>query len=374
MTHAIYMHVKKDTQQCYVGITEQRVADRWARGTSYRHQKKFGPSIVKHGWGAFKSYVLAFADTRADLEAAEVAAIAAAGGHKSRFTLNLSPGGDLVAENDRPIVGVFLSSGRERKFKSGSAAARELGFRNIDAPNAVARGERTSKSGWWFRYEDDIKRRPPTKWGEVLRTDRVRQKFGKRVVAINLESKKRIVFDTFSDAAERLKISPSLVSASVRKKVSSAGGYVFFIEGSDETLPALYGSALTRFKRDKAVYAYNLMSGVRKTFRNCSVADSHLSLHAGAASSVASKQRVSAGQWWFTFDKKAHPPKLFAGSLVAEHRRKPVIAVSIVSGESVRFESAKAASIELGMSRAAISKSISSKKPTMGYQFRFPTE
>ena len=122
--NVIYMHIHKVSRKCYVGIAVQEAAKRWLTGIAYQRNRRFGNALRKHGWSAFESYVLAFAKDRASLNRAEVKAIAAAGGHKSEFTYNLSPGGEMVAENDKPIIGVFLPTGKERKFKSGSAASR----------------------------------------------------------------------------------------------------------------------------------------------------------------------------------------------------------------------------------------------------------
>jgi hypothetical protein len=57
--------------------------------------------------------------------------------------------------------------------------------------------------------------------------------------------------------------------------------------------------------------------------------------------------------------------------LVAKARSKAVIATNLISGKSIQYESAKVAAEKLGMSRAAISKSIKSgSKPAKGYSFK----
>ena len=370
-TTALYIHVRRATGQCYIGITEQRVMDRWTKGNNYRQQRRFGSAIRKYGWDAFDHHVLAFGNSRTALERAEVRAIRLAGGHRSRYTYNLSPGGDLVAENDRPVIALHLPTHRQRRFHSAADAARKLGFRNVDAAAAVARGERTSKEGWWFRFEDENDRYPPESWGEELRLERIRQRFGRRVVAISLTTGERRLFPTFSDAAATLDVNPSLVSASVRKKVRSAGGWCFFNEGDDERLPLIYGSALTREKRDRKVFAICLKTGRRRSFRNCTLADRELGVYAGAAAAVAAGTRVSAAGWFFSYNENDEPPKEYRGQLVAKLKRKPVVATNVITDEERSFGSAKEAAIALQISRAAISKSISGAKAAKGYRFRF---
>jgi hypothetical protein len=100
-SNVLYLHLNRLNKKCYIGITIMQAGDRWSSGIAYRKNRRFGAAIKKYGWDAFDSFILAFADDRDALNKAEILAIAAAGGHKTKFTYNLSPGGDLVAENDK---------------------------------------------------------------------------------------------------------------------------------------------------------------------------------------------------------------------------------------------------------------------------------
>lgn len=366
----IYLHVHKATRRCYVGITEQTARSRWISGIAYRNNRRFGSALKKYSWNGFESYVLAFGDDRQGLNEAEVQAIRAAGGHKSSFTFNLSPGGDLVAENDKPIVGINLQTGASTRFKSGAEAARILGFANVDKAMAVVRGERTSAAGWWFRLEEDTLSKPPSSWGESLRTEAVRRKQGKAVVAIHLTTRERREFETTSEAAAQLGMEQSQVSSVARRRSLSAGGWWFCFSGDDETPPEVTGSEATRAKRDRAVVAVNLKTAERRVFRNCTEASSELGLYSGAAASVASGTRTSAGDWWFSYDLAGNAPALTKGALVAVARSKAVVATFVEGGQQTRFESAKQAAEALGMSRAAISKCLSGNgRPVKGFRF-----
>lgn len=370
-TGVIYLHVHRDSQRCYVGITIMAAADRWNAGIAYRNNPRFGSAIKRHGWAAFDSYILAFGEDRDALSSAEVAAITAAGGHKSRYTYNLSPGGDMVAENDKPLVGVHLPTGETRNFKSGADAARLLGMSNADMPMAVARGERTSVADWWFRFEDHVDEQPPKQWGAILRIASVRQRQGRRVIAISYETGETHLFDTTSAAAAALGIEQSAVSAIACGEALSAADWWFKYEGDERELPTLRGSQATRAKRDRKVFAVNLKTGVRREFRNCTVADSELGIYKGAAAGVASGERSSATDWWFTYDPKAEAPTEYKGALVAKARSKPVVAVG-PDGIEQPFTSAKEAAAVLGISRSAICQVIGGKKhAAKGYRFRF---
>ena len=370
--NVIYMHVNKLNSKCYIGITVQRAKQRWTSGIAYKNNRRFGSALKKYGWNNFDSYILAFGDNRESLNAAEILAIAAAGGHKSDHTYNLSPGGDMVAENDIPLVGVHLETGEEVSFKSGADAARKLKMKSPDMPMAVVRKERTSVAGWWFRAADDLNGIPPKNWGETYRISQVQALQGKALVAINYKTREEKRFNTAPEAAEFLNVTQSLISTVARGKALSANGWWIKFEGSDSEVPAEFGSTSTRKKRDRKVYAINLITGERQDFRNCTVADECLNLHKGAAAAVASKDRTATTQWWFSFSAAEEPPSVRGSQLVAIARSKAVIATNIESGIETRFESAKAAGEALGVCRSAISQVIKGKsRSAKGFSFRF---
>lgn len=369
----IYIHIHRDTKRCYVGITEQDVKSRWHGGVGYRSNRRFGSAISKHGWKEFDSHILAFCDDREQLNAAEIKAIASAGGHKSKYTFNLSSGGDLVADNDKPVIGVFLETGEEKRFKSSVDAARQLGMNNIDKPSAIARKEKTSSTeGWWFRFEDDVDAKPPTEWGESYRLNQVKRLQGKKVIAIHFKTNEEKRFNNQDEAAVALGVHKSQISQVALGDAMSANGWWIKFEDDDRPMPKIYGTQSTRAKRDKKVYAVHLKTGEKLGFRNCTVADNELKLHKGAAAAVASGERASTSDWWFSYKKDVDPPKEYRGALVAKARSKAIVAIEIATGKEVRFNSAKEAALQLGMSRASISVVISGKlKSAKGYLFRF---
>ena len=369
----IYLHIHRNTKRCYVGITEQDVKSRWYGGIGYRSNRRFGSAIAKYGWKEFDSHILAFCENRQQLNQAEIEAIAFAGGHNSKHTFNLSSGGDLVADNDKPVIGVFLETGEERRFKSSVEAARQLGMTNIDKPAAIARREKTSSTeGWWFRFEDDLGAKPPIEWGESYRLNQVKRLQGKKVIAIHFKTKEEKYFNNQDEAAVALGVHKSQISQVAIGAVLSANGWWIKFEGDDRPMPEIYGTQSTRVKRDKKVFAVNLTTGEKFEFRNCTVADSELKLHKGAAASVASGDRTSTSDWWFTFRKDADPPKVYKSALVARARSKAIVATEIATGIEARYDSAKKAALHLKMSRASISFVISGKFNSIkGYRFRF---
>ena len=278
----------------------------------------------------------------------------------------------MVAENDIPIVGVNLDTGESKRFKSGSDAARKIGLKSTDMPMAVARGERTSVANWWFRYEADEDKQPPTIWGNKLRILEVQKKQSKNLIATSFETKEQRHYKTLEEAAKDLGVTKGLISGVARGTSTSANGWWIQFEGDIRQMPKAFGSVLRREKRDEKVYAINLTSGEKREFRNCTVADVEIGLYKGAAASVASGQRVSAAGWWFSLKKSERPPNKFKGALVAEARSKPIFAIELATGQETRFDSAKQAEETLGIHRSSISNIIKGKsKPSKGYGFRF---
>lgn len=370
-SNILYLHINRATKQCYVGITEQQAHKRWYSGIAYNNNRRFGSAIKKYGWEQFDSHVLAFGNSREKLNKAEIDAIALAGGHGTKYTYNLSPGGDTVAENDIPIVGVNLKTGETKSFKSGSDAARALGFKSTDMPMAVARGNRTSVGNWWFRYESDKNKKPPEIWGNKLRVLEVQKKQSKNLIAISYETKEERRFKTLEEAAKSIGVTKGHISLVALGKNQSANGWWIKYEGDKTELPSIYGSAARRVKRDQTVYAVNLKTGIVKSFRNCTVADVELGTYKGAAASVASGERTSAAGWWFSYDKNALPPTKFKGALVAEARSKPIVAIEISTNKETPFKSAKEAEVTLGIHRSTISNILKGKQESSkGYRFR----
>jgi hypothetical protein len=239
---------------------------------------------------------------------------------------------------------------------------------------AVARGEIASGHGWWFRFADDDLAKPPEIWGEALRLVALRLKRSIAVEGLNLKTGEKRLFPSTIAAAEAVGTNPSQVSEVAYGRDYSANGWWFKFEGDNRNPPEIYGQKAGRLIRDKKVYARNLTTGECREFRNCTVADTDLNLHMGAAAAVSAGSRSSAGGWWFSLDEDAVAPRIYGPELVAKARSKAVIAIEVSTGKETRFDSAKAAAETLSMSRSSISFVISGKLHIVkGYKFRFDT-
>jgi len=369
-SNILYAHVHKTSRRCYIGITVMPARQRWAGGRGYLWGY-FSAAINKYGWNGFSHHVLAFIKNSSDMNAAEIKAIRLAGGHKTNYTYNLTPGGDVVAENEKPIVGWNLKTGIKKKFKSGVAAAKFLQVKVSDMIGAVVRGKRSSTKGWFFAFAEDKSAHPPKLWGEALRVKRIEERFGSKVLAVHYKTGEKKAFTSQSAAAAALDVHQTAISHVILGKTLSAGGWFFSPEGKTRKLPLLYGAKATRKKRDRKIYAVNLITNQRRSFRNCSEADNTLELAAGSVSSVVTGSRASAGKWFFSYDPKLKPPSVYGGALVAKARSVAIEAENLKTGKVTRFASGKAASNVLGIHRSSISLVLNRKRKEVGgYAFR----
>ena len=50
-SNVLYLHLNRETRQCYIGITEQEAGKRWFSGIAYTNNRRFGNAIRKYGTG-----------------------------------------------------------------------------------------------------------------------------------------------------------------------------------------------------------------------------------------------------------------------------------------------------------------------------------
>jgi hypothetical protein len=250
------MHVNGKNRKFYIGRTTMLAEDRFNMGHGYRLQKRMAAAISHNGWSAFETFILALGDDDASLCELEMQAIKDAGGHNTPNSYNMSPGGEIVADNSKPVICVHMPTRVEREYESATACGNALGI-HPDGVAAVARGDINSRGSarrqnigdYYFYFKGETPHYPDL-FGKGARAKRIAEKQGRPIVAVHYETKERRRFSSTGEAALVLGLYQSAVSQVVLGNTRSAGDWFFYPEDEPRELPTARGSAATREKRD----------------------------------------------------------------------------------------------------------------------------
>lgn len=97
--YCLYKHTGP-TGLVYIGITKQRLEDRWKNGKGYIDCPKFFHAIQKYGWDAFTHEVIAEGLTKAKAEALEIEYIARYKSNQKGFGYNIAAGGSAASPTE----------------------------------------------------------------------------------------------------------------------------------------------------------------------------------------------------------------------------------------------------------------------------------
>lgn len=250
----LYVHINKVNQKCYIGATINSTSYRFENGRGYRGQKAFSAAIRYHGWDAFTPHIIAFADTKEQLDKIEIEAISFIGGHRHHGNYNMSPGGETVSDNGKPIVAVYLPTMEETEYSSGSEAARSLDI-HMDIPADVANklSKRDYHQDWYFYYSND-KPVYPKLWGKDARGIKYRKARGKPVIVVPFAEPKEFKrFESVIEAANFIGCRQSDVSTVCAGKQISVHGYFCYFEDEPKGLPDRFGLEARSFSRSVPV-------------------------------------------------------------------------------------------------------------------------
>ena len=374
----LYIHINVTNQKCYIGQTINTSKYRFENGRGYKGQKALSSAISEYGWSNFRTYVICFADKKSTLDKLEKECITYIGGHKHNGNYNMSPGGDIVSDNGKPIVAVYLPTMKETNFTSGSAAARRLKIQ-MDIPADVANklSKRNYHGDWYFYYKGS-KPDYPKVWGGNARVIKFRQSKGRPIVFINLKNKNQIKeYPSAIEASEKLGCSATDIYSVCAGRQKSVKGYFCFYKDEPKEIPSSFGYNSMRITKSIPVWSLNLNDKNAKLIKhlNQSEASKYTGVLQSSVSSVLSEKRKSENGYWFTTSQETTPPKFgeWGKSSVAKHKEIPVIATCIKTGKSFKYKSAKKASEILGVHRSMISKVISdndTKQSAGGYYWQ----
>jgi hypothetical protein len=189
--YTVYAHINKINGKAYVGITCQKVKDRWKNGNGYACMK-FSRAIKKYGWDNFKHIVIIENLEQYTAYETEKALIAAFDLTNPQKGYNEACGG--------------ASGGMTGKHHTDSAKAKISKARKINGFSAEHR-KHISEAKRGVKHHAAKKVYQYTKGGEFVRE-----------------------YSYMNEAAELLKIKKTSISACCKGKRPSAGGYVWTYE------------------------------------------------------------------------------------------------------------------------------------------------
>lgn len=127
--YVVYKHTCPNGK-VYIGITSQKVSQRWRRGKGYHNNVYFMRAITKYGWDKFEHEILFEGLTKQEAEAKEIELIAYYKSSNPDFGYNITHGGEAVGkfseETKRKISKARLGKSNgpltpEHKIKIGNA-------------------------------------------------------------------------------------------------------------------------------------------------------------------------------------------------------------------------------------------------------------
>ena len=94
MSYTVYIHRNKINNKAYVGQTNQKVENRWGKGSTYKPCVLFYRAIQKYGWDNFEHIVFASGLTQKEANVMEKGLIALFNTTNSSLGYNIKQGGD----------------------------------------------------------------------------------------------------------------------------------------------------------------------------------------------------------------------------------------------------------------------------------------
>ena len=108
-SYIVYQHLNPQTNKSYIGITKQRVQDRWKNGDGYKRQA-FYKQIQKYGWDSFEHIILLEGLTLEEAEYFETFFIDYFDSWENGYNVDMANGpinalcGEYYRESNIPVV------------------------------------------------------------------------------------------------------------------------------------------------------------------------------------------------------------------------------------------------------------------------------
>lgn len=200
----VYMHINKENNKKYIGITQRNVEKRWQEGEGYAKQPLFYKAIKKYGWDNFEHKILLSNLTKETAFKMEIQFIKFYKSNQREFGYNISSGGGFVWSG--------LKHSEESKQKMSKT--KKLN------PKPVSEERRRKLS-----------KKHSGKNNPMYGKSGANSPVSRRIICLdNLN-----IYDCIAEAGRKLGINISHISAVCKNKLNKTGGYRFmYIEDYQE--------------------------------------------------------------------------------------------------------------------------------------------
>lgn len=196
--YKVYAHINRINNKIYIGITKQKVIDRWGKnGNRYKDSKYFWNAINKYGWDNFEHEIIAEHLTKDEACNFEITLIKILNSQDDTCGYNISKGGD----------GGGYEVSKETRKKMSKAKKGKLNGKN-NPMYGVSPKERMNEetyNNWLHKHKN------PKENGFKYKTS--------KVICLTTNE----VFDSITEASNKYSIQDGDISSCCLRKLCSAG-------------------------------------------------------------------------------------------------------------------------------------------------------
>ena len=206
--YCVYVHTNKINGKKYVGLTSQDPERRWKHGYGYKGSTYFYNAIQKYGWNSFTHEIIAANLSKKEAQDMESKLILEYKTQDENFGYNLESGGSAPQHSDATIEKLrLLNKGRivseETKEKMREAdKLRPIHKHTEEAKTKIS----AAKIG--HKVSDETR-------------EKLRKAFSQKVICVEMNK----IFNSMKEAAEYFGLSKCTISAVIKGRNKTAGGY-----------------------------------------------------------------------------------------------------------------------------------------------------
>ena len=206
--YCVYVHTNKINGKKYVGLTSQDPERRWKHGYGYKGSTYFYNAIQKYGWDSFTHEIIADNLSKKEAQDMESKLIVEYKTQNENFGYNLESGGSAPQHSDATIEKLRLLNKSRIVSEETKKKMREADkLRPIHKHTEEAK-LKISAAKIGHKVSDETK-------------EKLRKAFSQKVICVEMNK----IFNSMKEAAEYFDLSKCTISAVIKGRNKTAGGY-----------------------------------------------------------------------------------------------------------------------------------------------------